>query len=98
MNGLDDPLGAPLPNNRLAASNFKKIQRDHVLKALQDLDAQVTHAFAESTGFDLVYLGKHYPPKAVLGVAGRYALGRELLPEHFSGGEDSTCFQVLSRR
>jgi 5-methylcytosine-specific restriction protein A len=86
-----------MPNTRLAASELKRIQRNHILQAIKDLDAHVTHAFADSTGFDLVYLGTHYPPKAVFGVAGRYALGKELLPEHFSGGEDSTCFQVLRR-
>lgn len=80
---------------RLKASDLKKITNEHMLKAIADLDQGVEHSFADSTGFDLVHEGKRYPPKAVFGVAGRYALGRELLPEHFSGGVDSFCFRVL---
>ena len=34
-----------------------------------------------------VHEGKRYPPKAVIGLACRYSLGRILLPEEFSGGE-----------
>lgn len=84
-----------MPSKRLPAVDLKAIRREHIISALRDLDSQIKHAFADSTGFDLVHEGKRYPPKAVFGVAGRYALGRELLPAHFSGGEDSVCFQVL---
>lgn len=86
-----------MPSKRKHAEELKAISREHILQALGDLNAGVKHAFADSTGFDLVHRGKHYPPKAVFGVAGRYALGEELLPEHFSGGEDSLCFQILRR-
>jgi len=86
-----------MPNSRLAAVNLKKIKREHILRAIADLNENVPHGFADSTGFDLLFEGKRYAPKAVLGVAGRHALGMELLPEHFSGGEDSTCFKVLRR-
>jgi len=84
-----------MPSKRLPAEALKAIRQEHILLAIRDLDNQIQHAFADSTGFDLVHRGRRYPPKAVFGVAGRYALGRELLPEHFSGGEDSVCFQVL---
>jgi len=82
-------------HQRLPAAELRKIQPDHLLHAIHDLDEGVEHLIADSTGYDLVYQGKHYPPKAVLGIAGRYALNRELGPEHFSGGENSTCFKIL---
>lgn len=84
-----------MPNKRLPASAFKAIRREHLLRAIQDLDQGVEHGFADSTGFDLIHADKHYPPKAVFGVAGRYALGKELLPEHFSAGENTPCFKIL---
>jgi hypothetical protein len=61
--------------------------RTHVLQALADLDAGVDHSFGSPTGYELVHGGRKYPPKAVIGLACRYSLGRILRPEEFSGGE-----------
>jgi hypothetical protein len=63
------------------------LTRSHVLQALADLDAGVAHPFGQPTGYELVHEGKRYPPKAVIGMACRYSLGRVLMPEEFSGGE-----------
>ena len=63
------------------------LTRTHVLQALADLDAGVDHPFGQPTGYELLHEGKRYPPKAVVGLACRYSLGRVLLPEEFSGGE-----------
>ena len=43
------------------------------------------HPFAESTKYDLIYEGKAYPPKAIIGLASKYAFGEMLI--EFSGGE-----------
>lgn len=67
----------------------REITREHVLKALADIDAGVSHQFGAPTGYDLVFSGKRYPPKAAIGLAGKYALGRVLLPHEFSGGESA---------
>ena len=61
--------------------------RDAVLKAIADLDARVDHPFGAPTSYELVHEGRRYPPKAVVGLACRHALGRLLAPEQFSGGE-----------
>ena len=47
----------------------KGLTREHVLRALADLDAGVEHRFGAPTGFELVHEGKRYPPKAVIGLA-----------------------------
>ena len=39
-----------------------------------------------------------YPPKAVVGLAARRALGRALRPDEFSGGEESWSFRLLRDR
>jgi hypothetical protein len=44
-------------------------------------------ALLGTTGFELVYQGKRDAPKAVVGLAFRYAIGRILQPHEFSGGE-----------
>jgi hypothetical protein len=63
------------------------LTREHVLRALSDLDAGIDRSFGQPTGYELVHDGKRYPPKAVVGLACRYSIGRVLSPDEFSGGE-----------
>jgi hypothetical protein len=63
------------------------LKKEHVLQALKDLDAGIDHPFGLPTGYELVYDNKRYPPKAVVGLACRYSIGRILMPDEFSGGE-----------
>lgn len=63
------------------------LTKEHILQALNDLDMGIDHPFGEPTGYELVHAGKRYAPKAVVGLACRYSLGRVLQPEEFSGGE-----------
>jgi len=65
------------------------LTREHVLKALDDLDGGIKHSFGNAKKFSLVHNNKQYPPKAVVGVAFRHHIGRILEPSEFSGGEDS---------
>jgi hypothetical protein len=60
---------------------------EHVLKALADLDAGAEHPFGPPTGYELLYGGQRYAPKAVIGLAFRHARGHLLRPDEFSGGE-----------
>lgn len=71
------------------------ITRKDVFGALASLDRGEPHLFGESTGYDLVEGGKHYAPKAVLGLAARRLLQHPLGPYDFKGGEKSECFRVL---
>jgi hypothetical protein len=63
------------------------LTREHVLQALAELDAGVDHAFGQPTGYELLFEEKRYAPKAAIGLACRYLLGRRLTPDEFSGGE-----------
>ena len=73
------------------------ITRDDVLRAVRDLDAGLPHSFGDPTKFDLVYGGKRYPPKAVVGLATRRLLGRPLRPDEFSGGDSPGAANQLLR-
>ena len=61
------------------------ITRDHILAALAAFDGGSAHRFADSTGYDLLYEGRRYPPKAIVGIAARAVTGVEHGPEDFSG-------------
>src|SRR3954462_5243123 len=63
------------------------LTQEHDLRALSDLDAGVVHSFGEPTKYELVHQGKRYAPKAVIGLACRYLIGRVLQLGEFSGGE-----------
>lgn len=71
------------------------ITEDDVLDAIADFDRGVKHEFADSTKFDLLYEGRRYPPKAIVGLAARRHVGEPLKPSDFSGGLRSKCFRVL---
>src|SRR5689334_3073097 len=63
------------------------LMKEHVLQALADLDAGIEHPFGQPTGYFLVHEGRRYAPKAVVGLACQYSIGRALTPDEFSGGE-----------
>jgi hypothetical protein len=63
------------------------LKKEHVVQALNDLDTGIDHPFGAPTEYELVHGDKRYAPKAVVGLACRYLLGRVLQPEEFSGGE-----------
>ena len=63
------------------------LTQQHILLALQDLDAEIEHPFGPPTGYEVVQDGKRYPPKAVVGIAFRHLIGTILPHEEFSGGE-----------
>ena len=65
----------------------KGITREHIQKAIEQLDSGASHPFGPSVDYDLLFEGKAYPPKAVLGIAARIATGQAFGPDDFSAGE-----------
>ncbi len=63
------------------------IQRQHVLRAIESLDAGTPHPFGTSVKYDFLYDGNSYAPKAVVGIAAGFASGINATPADFSGGE-----------
>ena len=73
------------------------IARQHILKAITDLDRGIEHTFGASTGYDVLHEGRRYPPKAVVGLAAGEILGTPLGPYDFKGGLKSKCFRTLMK-
>jgi 5-methylcytosine-specific restriction protein A len=82
---------------RLPADELNKVTAENIWNAIQLLlTGYAEHSFGESTDFDLIADdGARLAPKAVFGIAATEALKFKVLPKHFSGGEDSTCFRIL---
>jgi len=72
-----------------------EITREHILAAITDFDQGVDHRFGHSTTYDVLHEGERYPPKAIIGLAAAYILGKPLQPEDFGGGLETRCFRLL---
>jgi hypothetical protein len=68
------------------------ISREHILKAINEIDRNAVPQRRLSTKFSLVFDGKLYPPKYVISLAHRFAEGRELDSTTFNGGKECNSF------
>lgn len=75
----------------------KNIKKDHLLKAIQKIDIEGFPKDSESRYYDVVYNGKKYPPKVVVSYANLFANGKILDRKTFAGGEDTECFNLLTK-
>jgi hypothetical protein len=73
------------------------ITRKHILKAIEDYEGGAPHGFAGSTTYDVVFEGRRYPPRALIGLAAAHILGKPLGPYDFKAGLQSKCFRVLDQ-
>jgi hypothetical protein len=87
------------------------VTRDDVLRAIQEYDrlgpqaSFSAHGFAPTTTYELVWDGRRYPPKAILGTAYEFATGQRLASGDFEGGKTGAVkvlgklgFTIQSRR
>ncbi len=68
------------------------IEREHIIKAIQEIDSNGIPPGRESRKFCLSFEGKQYPPKYVLSLANKFANDEELDPSEFSGGQETNNF------
>lgn len=73
----------------------KNIKKSHLLQAISEIDEKGVTYGARSKYYDLLFEEKKYPPKLVLSIANKYANGKELDRNSFTGGETTECFRVL---
>lgn len=71
------------------------IKASHVFQAISEIDEAGIPPEAQSTTYDLLHIGKRYPPKLILSIAARYANGSEFDRKDFTGGEASPAFRLL---
>ena len=72
---------------------WNRVTRDDVLRAIKEYDRLgperffAEHGFAPTTTYELVWEGRRYPPKAILGTAYEFATGKRLASGDFEGGK-----------
>jgi hypothetical protein len=78
------------------------VTRTEVLRAMKEYDGLgpeqffSVHGFAPTTTYELVWEGRRYPPKAILGTAYEFAIGKRLASGDFEGGK-SGAVRVLGK-
>ena len=70
----------------------KNINRGHIIEAIEEIKKVGIPAGRSSKKFLLEYNGEFYPPKYTVSLANKYANGKELDPQEFSGGADTNNF------
>lgn len=70
----------------------KSIKREHIIKAIEEIEKNGVPKRRKSRKFFLEFNGRHYPPKYVISLANKYANGKELDPTKFGGGKETNNF------
>ncbi|WP_052701740.1 hypothetical protein [Marinomonas sp. S3726] len=65
---------------------LEEITRENIIDAIQEFDIGIEHQFGKSTGYDVLFEGRRYPPKAIVGIAAKYVINKQLGPYDFKGG------------
>ena len=81
---------------------WDQVTHADVIRAIEDYDRLgpqqffATHGFAPTTTSQLIWDGKQYPPKAILGTAYEFATGHRLASGDFEGGK-SGAVRILTK-
>ncbi|MDP3358319.1 MAG: AAA family ATPase [Lutibacter sp.] len=75
----------------------ENITKEHIEKAIQEIDEQGIRKKRHSSTYDLEFNGNLYPPKLVISIANKFANGAELDPHSFYGGKDTPAFELLKK-
>ena len=70
------------------------ITREHILQALRNIDEQGVPPGRGVRRYALEHEGRLYPPKLVVSIAAKHALGSEMDPANFSGGQEANQFLI----
>src|SRR5687767_7224475 len=68
------------------------IEQQHILQAIERIDAEGFPYRYRSTKFDLVHNGNKYPPKYVVSLSHIFINGQVWSLSRFSGGEETNRF------
>lgn len=87
-------MGRPIDWSQVAHADVARAIEEYDRLGPQEFFA--VHGFAPTTTYELVWEGRAYPPKALLGTAYELATGRRLASDEFEGGK-AGAVKVLGR-
>lgn len=72
-----------------------RLPRKYIIKAIRAYDDGFPHLFKEARSYEVVFNGRRYPSKAIVGIAATLMTGKTFTPQDFSGGIKSKCVRLL---
>ncbi len=76
---------------------MEAITKEHIQKALMEIDENSVPFNAHSSTYDVVVDGRRYPPKLVIEKASKYSPGESLSRKNFEGGLGTPAFQIFEK-
>jgi hypothetical protein len=70
----------------------KNINREHIIKAIEEIKKVGIPDGRSSRKYFLEYNGEYYPPKYLISLSNKYANGKELDPQEFNGGAETNNY------
>jgi len=70
----------------------KRIKTSHLLHAAEKINIEGTPKHRSSTKYDVIVNYKRYPPKYLIAIASKLALGKMIKAETYNGGVESNSF------
>jgi hypothetical protein len=74
-----------IPWDQVAAADIERALAEYDRLGAERFFSE--HGFAPATTYKLVWQGRDYPPKAILGTAHEFATGERLASSDFEGGK-----------
>ena len=88
-----------VPQSNVAAAQLqtssgipRAITAEHVQAAITEIDRNGVPPARQSALYDLVYQARRYPPKYVVSLAAKHAVGQALPSSDFDGGSETNTF------
>ena len=72
-----------------------RLPRKYIIKAIRAYDDGFPHLFKEARRYEVVFDGRRYPSKAIVGIAATLMTGKTFTPQDFSGAIKSKCVRLL---
>jgi 5-methylcytosine-specific restriction protein B len=75
---------------------FGSITKAHLIQAFEQFETQ-KNEYPDSSFYNVQFNGKEFPPKPIVSIAYKIALGEEIKTTSFAGGKNTPAFNLLEK-
>ena len=73
---------------------FASLTKEHLIQAFEQFETQ-KNEYPDSSFYNVQFNGKEFPPKPIVAIAYKIALGEEIKTTSFAGGKNTPAFNLL---
>ena len=75
---------------------FASLTKEHLIQAFEQFETQ-KNEYPDSSFYNVQFNGKEFPPKPIVAIAYKIALGEEIKTKDFEGGMNTPAFNLLKK-